>query len=85
MTMAIPVETALITTANAPAYETTLADLGDRLSWLTGLVEEIQEQANAGAAGNARITEIAHMMAESMSEAAALHLSLQTQLQSLKK
>ena len=85
MTMAIPVETALITTASAPAYETTLADLGDRLSWLTGLVEEIQEQANAGAAGNARITEIAHMMAESMSEAAALHLSLQTQLQSLKK
>ena len=73
------------TQASAPAYEHTLTDLGDRLSWLNGLVEEIQEQASSTGAANARLTEIAQMMGESMSEAIALHRSLQQQLDAAKK
>ena len=66
-----------------PSYEQTLLDLGDRLSWLNGLVEEIQEQAGTGGGGvttPSRVTEIANMMGESMSEALALHRALQAQL-----
>ena len=52
---------------------------------LNGLVEEIQRQATASGSANPRLNEVAHMMTESMSEALALHQSLQTQLQQLKK
>ena len=64
----------------APSYETTLNDLGERLSWLNGLVEDMQEQASASGTVNARLNEIALMMGESMSEAISLHRTLQEQL-----
>ena len=75
MTVTLPAQSA------EAAYENTLADLGDRLSWLNGLVEEIQEQATTSGATNTRLHEIAHMMGESMSEALALHRSLHDQHQ----
>ena len=75
------------TQESAPTYEHTLTDLGDRLAWINGLVEEIQQQTSAGssAAINARLTEIAQMLGESMSEAIALHQRLQEQLEARKK
>lgn len=79
LTVMIPAHT------TAPTYENTLNDLGDRLSWLKGLVDDIQEQAATNAASNARLNEIALMMGESMSEAIALHGTLQTQLKDHKK
>lgn len=85
MTMHMPAATVAPEADGAPGYQATLADLGDRLSWLNGLVEEIQQQANATGGANPRLNEVAHMLAESMSEALALHQSLQTQLQLLKK
>lgn len=68
-----------------PTYERTLADLGDRLSWLNGLVEEIQEQAASSSSANPRLNEIAHMMGESMSEAVTLHRALSELLEAHKK
>mgnify|MGYP006273982257 CR=1 FL=1 len=85
MTMHMPAATGASDAGDAPAYQSTLADLGDRLAWLNGLVEEIQQQATASGSANPRLNEVAHMMTESMSEALALHQSLQTQLQQLKK
>jgi chemosensory pili system protein ChpA (sensor histidine kinase/response regulator) len=61
-----------------PPYQQTLSDLGDRLSWLNGLVEEIQQQT-AGTAGT-RVSEIAHMMGESMNEVLNLHRDLREKL-----
>ena len=72
---------AVATRASVPTYEHTLADLGDRLSWLSGLVEEIQEQASSSGAANTRLMEIAQMMGESMSEAIALQRVLREQLE----
>ena len=71
---------AAATQASVPTYEHTLADLGDRLSWLSGLVEEIQEQAASSGAAHTRLMEIAQMMGESMSEAIALQQVLREQL-----
>jgi hypothetical protein len=71
--------------ASAAPYTQTLTDLGDRLSWLNGLVEEIQEQASASGVAGTRLTEIAQMMGESMSEAMALQRRLQEQLETSKK
>jgi chemosensory pili system protein ChpA (sensor histidine kinase/response regulator) len=62
----------------APAYQQTLGDLGDRLSWLQGLVEEIQT-TTAGTAGS-RTAEIAQMMGESLSEVLNLHRELREKL-----
>ena len=67
----------------APALQQTLADLGERLAWMHGLVEEILQQAaadNAGAFASTRVTEIAQMMGESVSEALALQRALREQL-----
>ncbi len=67
-----------------PALEQTLADLGERLLWMHGLVEEIQQQAasadNAGAFASTRVAEIAQMMGESVGEALALQRALKQQL-----
>ena len=67
-----------------PALEQTLADLGERLAWMHGLVEEIQQQAtaadNTGAFATTRVTEIAQMKGESVSEALALQRALSEQL-----
>jgi hypothetical protein len=60
----------------AAACDQALADLGDRLEWLKGLVEEIVGHASAGPPAHARLQEIAHMMQESMAEAGALHRAL---------
>ena len=76
--MAITTTMAKTTPTVAPHYEQTLNDLGDRLSWLKGLVEEIQQQT-AGTAGM-RAGEIAHMMGESMSEVLNLHRALRDKL-----
>lgn len=86
-TSVVPAEPASPTPspADAPLYEFTLADMGDRLLWLNGLVDEIQEQAAAGSKGTERLMEIAHMMAESMTEALTLHRTLKDQLQAQKK
>ncbi len=62
----------------APGFEQTLADLGDRLSWIVGLVEEIQQQPHSAA--NPRFTELAGTMAESVNEARDLHRTLCEQL-----
>ena len=62
------------------AYQQTLGDLGDRLSWLNGLVEEIQQQAAANGAAGTRLNEIAHMMGESMNEVLTLHRDLSDKL-----
>ncbi len=61
-----------------------LADLGDRLAWLNGLVDEIREQAAVDPQANSRLREIAHMMQESMAEAGALHRTLSDHLAALK-
>ena len=67
-----------------PALEQTLADLGERLAWMHGLVEEIQQQAtaadNTGAFATTRVTKIAQMMGESVIEALALQRALSEQL-----
>ncbi len=76
-----PAQAAAAAQASAPTFEHTLADLGDRLSWLSGLVEEIREQASSSGATHTRLTEIAQMMGESMSEAIALQRVLQEQLE----
>ncbi len=85
MTMHMPAAALPVEAAGAADYDTTLADLGDRLSWLNGLVEEIQQQANTTGSANPRLNEVAHMLAESMGEALTLHQNLQAQLQRLKK
>ncbi|HTD90638.1 MAG TPA: Hpt domain-containing protein [Burkholderiales bacterium] len=72
--------TAGVAHTTTTSYEQTLGDLGDRLSWLNGLVEEIQEQAAASNSTGTRVNEIAQMMGESMSEALALHRELREQL-----
>jgi hypothetical protein len=64
--------------AAVPAHQQTLADLGDRLTWIAGLVEEIQLQTRA--APSPRLTEIAGELAESMSEIRELHRKLDEQL-----
>ncbi|MEQ1773381.1 MAG: Hpt domain-containing protein [Burkholderiales bacterium] len=61
-----------------------LADLGDRLAWLTGLIEEIGTQTSTSAMANSRLREIADMMHESMAEASALHRSLAGHIAALK-
>jgi len=53
-----------------------LADLGDRLAWINGLIEEIDTQTSGNVLAGSRLREIAHMMQESMSEAQALQRSL---------
>ncbi len=67
----------------ASTYAQTLSDLGDRLSWLMGLVEEIQTTA-AGTTGT-RTGEIAQMMGESMSEVLNLHRELREKLDAQNK
>lgn len=64
----------------AATFEQALADLGDRLAWLNGLVDEIRTQSLSDANANARLQEIAHMMQESMAEAGALHRTLGDQV-----
>jgi chemosensory pili system protein ChpA (sensor histidine kinase/response regulator) len=68
----------------AMAYEQALADLGDRLAWLGGLVDEIRTQTADDPQVNMRLQEIAHMMQESMAEATALHRELGNHLAMLK-
>ena len=65
------------------AFENTLADLGDRLAWLNGLVDEIRTQSATHPEANVRLQEIAHMMQESMAEASALHRTLSDQVAAL--
>ena len=60
------------------------ADLGDRLEWLTGLIEEIGTQTSTNELANSRLREIAHMMEESMAEAATLHQALREHIEALK-
>ena len=68
----------------AAACEQVLVDLGDRLAWLGGLVEEIHAQTAADPETNARLQEIAHMMHESMAEDTTLHRTLRDHLATLK-
>jgi hypothetical protein len=67
----------------AAAFEQALADLGDRLAWLSGLVDEIRTQGATNPEANVRLQEIAHMMQESMAEAGALHRTLSDQVAAL--
>lgn len=60
-----------------PDGDQTLADLGDRLSWLSGLVDQIRAETSANGTMNSRLVELAQMMSESMGEALALHKALQ--------
>jgi hypothetical protein len=60
--------------AAAPAYEQTLADLGDRLSWLGALVEDIQQETKGTA--NPRLAELTGTLAESMGEVRELQRKL---------
>ena len=62
-----------------------LADLGDRLAWLQGLVEEISNQTSNNVLANSRLHEIAAMMNESMAEAGALHRALGDHIAALKQ
>jgi chemosensory pili system protein ChpA (sensor histidine kinase/response regulator) len=62
-----------------------LADLGDRLAWINGLIEEIDTQTSTNVMANSRLREIAHMLHESMAEAGALHRSLAGHIAELKK
>ncbi|HTE13911.1 MAG TPA: Hpt domain-containing protein, partial [Burkholderiales bacterium] len=62
----------------APNYQQTLADLGDRLTWINGLVEEMRQQSKATA--NPRLAEIADTLGESMGEALELHRKLRETL-----
>ncbi len=80
-TSAVPV--ASESPSPAVAFENTLADLGDRLAWLNGLVDEIRTQSATHAGANVRLQEIAHMMQESMAEASALHRTLSDQVAAL--
>lgn len=68
--------------AATPAYAQTLADLGDRLSWIDGLVAEIQQHTQGAA--NPRLTDIAGALAESMGEARDLHRQLRELLEDYK-
>ena len=83
------IASAHVPAASAPllpsaACEEALADLGDRLSWLGGLVNEMQTEATVDSKANIRLKEIAHMMQESMSEARALHRTLNDYITKLK-
>ncbi len=87
MTVTIPAEVASAEhTPSSPAElcDQALADLGDRLEWLTGLIEEIGTQTSANTLANSRLREIAHMMEESMTEAASLHQALREHIEALK-
>ncbi len=75
-----PPDAPLSAPTNAPVHQQTLDDLADRLSWLKGLVEEIQStSAGAGATGT-RTAEIAQMMGESLNEVLTLQRTLREQL-----
>lgn len=63
---------------SAATAEQTLADLGDRLTWLAGLVEEIQQAAKGSA--HARLAELARTLSDSMGEALALQRRLRDTL-----
>lgn len=78
--------TPLYTPAPSPAAQCdqALADLGDRLAWINGLIDEIREQTDADPSANARLREIAQMMQESMAEADALKRSLGEHIAALK-
>ena len=65
------------------ACEQTLADLGDRLAWLSALIDEMQTEAALGSQTPPRLREVAHMMQESMAEAGALHRALGNQVAAL--
>jgi chemosensory pili system protein ChpA (sensor histidine kinase/response regulator) len=70
--------------SSAALCDQALADLGDRLAWLKGLVEEIGNQTSTNALANSRLHEIASMMNESMAEASALHRTLADHIAALK-
>ncbi len=71
--------------STAALCDQALADLGDRLAWLQGLVEEISNQTSNNVLVNSRLHEIAAMMNESMAEAGALHRALGDHIAALKR
>jgi hypothetical protein len=73
------------TLSPAEQCDQALADLGDRLKWINGLIEEIGTQTSGNALANSRLHEIAHMLQESMAEADALHRALADHVAELKK
>jgi chemosensory pili system protein ChpA (sensor histidine kinase/response regulator) len=87
MTGLLPVTQPVVEKTLSPAEQCSqaLADLGDRLNWINGLIEEIGTQTSGNVLANSRLSEIAHMLEESMSEASALHRALIEHVAELKK
>lgn len=87
MTGLLPVAQPVVDKTPSPAEQCSqaLADLGDRLNWINGLIEEIGTQTSGNVLANSRLREIAHMLEESMSEASALHRALIEHVAELKK
>jgi hypothetical protein len=82
----VSAQTARIITAPRPVatpvpalpYEQTLSDLGDRLLWIGGLGEEIQDLAKGAA--NPRLADAVTNLRDSIGETRELHRKLQALL-----
>jgi len=81
---AVPVAPVSTPEPQAETFEQALTDLGDRLAWLNGLLDEMKIEAGTLTPASARVIELTQMMTESMDEATSLQRVLAEQIAALK-